>query len=259
MKQIVEETISSHRNFNDYANSRLLSHSDDVCEGLEAGGHRSELAKCQEVDTLIYPLVQMGPFGIRHDEIVTKALFEKALPDVTVYLASGYFNLTKQYMNSIVKDCTANFEILTAAPQANGFFGASGVSGAIPDAYTYIAKQFFQEVSRTQQGHRISLHEYFRPRWTVHAKGLWYYLPGHSLPVMTMIGSPNFGYRSVFRDLEAQVVIVTQNTNLQKELHQEQLQLYNHAQRVTAETFNEPLRQIPRWVTYLTPIIRNFF
>jgi len=40
---------------------------------------------------------------------------------------------------------------------------------------------------------------------------------------------------------------------------QEQLQLYNHAQRVTAETFNEPLRQIPRWVTYLTPIIRNFF
>ena len=117
MKQIVEETISSHRNFNDYANSRLLSHSDDVCEGLEAGGHRSELAKCQEVDTLIYPLVQMGPFGIRHDEIVTKALFEKALPDVTVYLASGYFNLTKQYMNSIVKDCTANFEILTAAPQ----------------------------------------------------------------------------------------------------------------------------------------------
>lgn len=86
--------------------------------------------------------------------------------------------------------------------QANGFFGASGVSGAVPDAYTYIAKQFFDEVAIAHQSSRISLFEYLRPGWTVHAKGLWYYLGGHLLPVMTMIGSPNFGRNVVVNCVE---------------------------------------------------------
>jgi len=77
--------------------------------------------------------------------------------------------------------------------QANGFFGAKGVSGAIPDAYTCIARTFWAEVLRSRQHDRISLHEYSKPGWTVHAKGLWYHLPDQPLPVMTLVGSPNFG------------------------------------------------------------------
>lgn len=50
--------------------------------------------------------------------------------------------------------------------------------------------------------------------------GLWLYLAGSSLPCLTLIGSPNFGYRSVHRDLEAQVAIVTENKALQQQLHQ---------------------------------------
>ena len=37
--------------------------------------------------------------------------------------------------------------------------------------------------------------EYTRPRWTFHAKGLWYSPPGDTRPILTMVGSPNFGYR----------------------------------------------------------------
>ena len=40
--------------------------------------------------------------------------------------------------------------------------------------------------------------------------------PGHSAPVATTIGSPNFGYRSLLRDLEAHFIIVTKNRNLQQ-------------------------------------------
>lgn len=50
--------------------------------------------------------------------------------------------------------------------------------------------------------------------------GLWLYLAGSSLPCLTLIGSPNFGYRSVHRDLEAQIAIVTESQALQQQLHQ---------------------------------------
>lgn len=37
---------------------------------------------------------------------------------------------------------------------------------------------------------------------------------------MTTIGSPNFGYRSIVRDLEAQLFLVTSNLGLRKSLHE---------------------------------------
>lgn len=50
--------------------------------------------------------------------------------------------------------------------------------------------------------------------------GLWYYLRGQERPCLTLIGSPNFGYRSVHRDLEAQIAIVTENEELQNQLQE---------------------------------------
>lgn len=55
--------------------------------------------------------------------------------------------------------------------------------------------------------------------------GLWLYLAGSGLPCLTLIGSPNFGYRSVHRDLEAQIAIVTESQALQQQLHQVGLQV----------------------------------
>jgi CDP-diacylglycerol--glycerol-3-phosphate 3-phosphatidyltransferase len=37
--------------------------------------------------------------------------------------------------------------------------------------------------------------------------------------MLTIIGSSNFGYRSVYRDVEAQIIIFTKNSALQDELH----------------------------------------
>lgn len=42
---------------------------------------------------------------------------------------------------------------------------------------------------------RVRLWEYNREGWTFHGKGLWYYPPGETRPAVTLIGSPNFGYR----------------------------------------------------------------
>ena len=72
-------------------------------------------------DTIVYPLVQMGPVGVNVDEQVTSKLFRSAPHGAIVYLASGYFNLTDNYQQSIVDQCTATFKILTAAPEVIWF------------------------------------------------------------------------------------------------------------------------------------------
>ncbi|VTJ75468.1 Hypothetical predicted protein [Marmota monax] len=176
-------------------------------------------------DTWIYPLIQMKPFEIQIDEIVTETLLTEAERGARVYLTTGYFNLTQAYMD-LVLGTRAEYQILLASPEVNGFFGAKGVAGAIPAAYVHIERQFYSEVCSLGQQERVQLQEYWRRGWTFHAKGLWLYLAGSSLPCLTLIGSPNFGYRSVHRDLEAQIAIVTESRSLQQQLHQEQEQLY---------------------------------
>ena len=81
-------------------------------------------------DTWVVPLVQMFPFGIRQDEFVTRELLSSACQACKLYLASGYFNLTRKYMDIILKS-SADCEILTAHPTVNGFYEAKGVAGMV--------------------------------------------------------------------------------------------------------------------------------
>lgn len=106
------------------------------------------------------------------------------------------------------------------------------------------------------QADRIHLFEYEKPEWTYHAKGVWYYLPGQNRPAMTLIGSSNYGERSVNRDLESQVCIVTSNSSLQQRLHQECDRLF---QVGTAAEEAITQRAIPRWVRAVVRQFRNFF
>jgi CDP-diacylglycerol---glycerol-3-phosphate 3-phosphatidyltransferase len=101
--------------------------------------------------------------------------------------------------------------------------------------------------------------EYQRPDWTFHGKGVWYYLPGDRLPVATLIGSPNFGHRSVEKDLEAQITIVTKNETLRKNLDNEQKGLFDKSDIVNAETYEKPERRVPNWVKCVVFVARNFF
>lgn len=213
----------------------------------------------KSVDTWVFPLLQMWPFGITTDEVLTHAFFKTAPRDSRVVLASGYFNLTDQYIDTILDHSHAAFRILTAAPEANGFFNGAGVSGNIPDAYTHIARQFLNSIDSRNAQQRITLYEYTQAGWTFHAKGLWHYLSHHPLPYLTIIGSSNFGYRSVYRDLEAQLVVATHNEGLQNQLHQEQQRLFTQAAQVTSQTLSQPLRRVPAWVPYVTSFIRKFF
>ena len=128
------------------------------------------------------------------------------------------------------------------------FLGARFPAGGVPYAYSLILKQFFEAVTKKSESKRISLFEYIRSSWTFHAKGLWYYLPDSKYPIATMVGSANYGYRSVEKDLEAQMTIVTRNPDLQKSLHHEENRLFQSSEAVTKETLTEKNRPIPLWV-----------
>ena len=54
--------------------------------------------------------------------------------------------------------------------------------------------------------------EYLNKDWTYHSKGLWLFPQGSSGALVT-IGSPNFGMRSFFRDMESQLYMVSESEN----------------------------------------------
>lgn len=210
----------------------------------------------KKLDTWIFPLIEMGQLDIHHDSVVTQKLFSDAPTESRINLTTGYFNLTQTYMNTLATTCKAKCDILMAHPNANGFLGASGPAGGIPAAYSQIAKTFYQRLAELAQAQRIKLFEYDRTGWTYHAKGLWYYLPESFLPDLTLIGSSNFGERSVNRDLESQICLVTVNNELRRQLQRE----YVNVRRYSSPA-EEALstRTIPKWVQTVVVYFRNYF
>ena len=67
-------------------------------------------------DTMVYPLVQMGQYKIRQEEQVMVKLLEECNHGDHVHLASGYFNLPKIYMNTLLRNM-GSFSVLAASPQ----------------------------------------------------------------------------------------------------------------------------------------------
>ncbi|XP_076293454.1 phosphatidylglycerophosphate synthase 1 isoform X2 [Lasioglossum baleicum] len=226
---------------------------------LEKRSDVEKISNNSDADTWIFPLIQMGQLNIYHDSQITLKLLQTAQPGAILRLATGYFNLTSEYSDALFKDCQGTCHLLTAHPTANGFFSAKGVAGGIPAAYTKIEESFIKRCSNMGQENRIKLWEFIKPGWTYHAKGLWYSLPGQEKPNLTLIGSPNFGYRSVSKDLETQIAVMTKNQTLQNELQKEYERLFASARPVTKRTFSEQDRIPPSWVCAAVVLFKYYF
>lgn len=61
----------------------------------------------------------MGQLGIHHDSLATRNLLSGCLKDSQLKLATGYFNLTETYMDTLTKDCQAECCILMAHPNVS--------------------------------------------------------------------------------------------------------------------------------------------
>ncbi|KAI0053944.1 hypothetical protein FA95DRAFT_17666 [Auriscalpium vulgare] len=202
-------------------------------------------------DTFIFPVIQAGQFGVREEERCLGLLFDTLSQDMhtggssgksplpLVDLTSGYFGLHGPYQEMLLQS-PANVRIICASPEANGFLGSRGISGRIPEGYTYLEKRFMSAVqaagrgwieSNSQQpsGAGIQLFEWRREGWTYHSKGIWLSPSPSSAPILTLFGSTNLNSRSSSLDAELSFVLLTSSPALQSQLKQEVDGLQAHA------------------------------
>jgi CDP-diacylglycerol--glycerol-3-phosphate 3-phosphatidyltransferase len=212
-------------------------------------------------DTRVYMLAQMSqvmkPDASTELPAITHILKTLASPtyrDASWTFTAGYFNpdpsLTRLLIDTAASSEQRNNTVITAAPEANGFYRSPGVSGLLPDAYVLLARRFLTAVQRSGREDNITLKEWRRGTvgkpggWTYHAKGLWITLPGDKDPAVSLVGSSNYTRRSYSLDLEVGALVVTRNEGLKARLGGEQRWLQEHAQPVTQDDFARNERRV---------------
>ena len=114
--------------------------------------------------------------------------------DGDVRLATGYLNLTQEYLDGLTAR-EGQVEVLTSSPRANGFYKAGRIKGLIPGIYRV------NELSTLHRHPNIHIHEWEAFGWTYHAKGAWFYSQPDKVD-LSVIGSSNYSHRSNYRDTE---------------------------------------------------------
>ncbi|KAK2592118.1 CDP-diacylglycerol--glycerol-3-phosphate 3-phosphatidyltransferase [Conoideocrella luteorostrata] len=213
--------------------------------------------KSDLVNTRVYMLGQfsqvMKPDHSTELPVVTHILEQLALPQYrnsSWTFTAGYFNPAPSLTKLLIGSASTNNTVITAAPEANGFYKSRGVSGLLPDAYVLLARRFLDNINRSHRDGDITLKEWRlgtngQPGgWTYHAKGLWVTMPGHQNPSISIIGSSNYTKRSYSHDLEVGTLIVTKDEKLMKQLGDEQTWLQEHALKVTRDDFAKNERRV---------------
>eukprot|EP00743_Colponemidia_sp_Colp-15_P009810 GILK01010746.1.p1 GENE.GILK01010746.1~~GILK01010746.1.p1 ORF type:complete len:459 (-),score=38.28 GILK01010746.1:34-1410(-) len=208
--------------------------------------------------TFVRPAVQMGAVGVRDDETLTVDMLSKVSPQSTIAVASGYVNFCDRYLDPI-RHSKARLEVVTSSPQANSFYQSKGPSYYIPHAYTAMAKDLFDSYRKNGMSDKLRMFEYTKQGWSFHAKGMWVYHGADSNPSLTLLGSSNFGYRSLERDLECEVQLSTTCPKLQQRLQEEKERLFSNSQIVSSELFSHAERRVPLWLQWATRLFVKRF
>lgn len=208
-------------------------------------------------DTTVYMIGQLSQL-LRPDTstelpVITHVLKTLAKPEYSGSswtFTAGYFNPDPTLRNLLLSTASKDNTVITASPEANGFYGSKGVSGLLPGAYTYLARRFLREAHQRKRDTSIVLKEWKKGTvgepegWTYHAKGLWVTLPNEENPSMSIIGSSNYTKRSYSHDLEAGALIVTKDEDLKRRLGAEQRWLQDFAKPVTLDDFATTERRV---------------
>jgi CDP-diacylglycerol--glycerol-3-phosphate 3-phosphatidyltransferase len=111
--------------------------------------------------------------------VVLRLLSEDGFADSRWVLTAGYFNIHSQLKELLLASKSTQGVVVTAAPEANGFYGSKGVSGMLPPAYTLLERRFLGDVLESGKAENIQLREWRRgtigkdpDAWTYHAKGM---------------------------------------------------------------------------------------
>ncbi|KAH8600851.1 hypothetical protein B0O99DRAFT_291427 [Bisporella sp. PMI_857] len=208
-------------------------------------------------NTIIYPVSQLTPL-LKPDSstelpAITSILRRLASPEFNTSswtFTAGYFNPDPSLTSLLISTASTSNTVITASPEANGFYGSKGVSGLLPSAYTLLSRRFLESASNHGRGNNIALKEWKRgvvnepEGWTYHAKGLWVSLNGEKEPSISVVGSSNYTKRSYSLDLEVGTVIVTSDEGLKRRLREEKDGLQDYAVKVGMDDLVKTERRV---------------
>ncbi|PMD43682.1 hypothetical protein L207DRAFT_510191 [Hyaloscypha variabilis F] len=226
-----------------------------------------------KTNTTIYPLLSLTQLfpPSPQSQTPTTSTEKLALTSLLTTLSSplytpstwtftaGYFNPSPFLSSLLLSTASTQNTVITASPQANGFYNSRGVSGLLPPAYTLLSRRFLERARKAGREGDVVLREWRRGTvgeeggWSYHAKGLWIALPPppeseeKSQPQgvsISIIGSSNYTQRSYALDLEAGACIATSDPALQERLREERDGLGEYADVVTREEFERSERRV---------------
>lgn len=206
--------------------------------------------------TYVYPISQftpvMSPDQSTEFPVISRVLSMLGSDKFNWTLTAGYFNVHPSFRAKLLETRPENATIITASPEANGFFKSKGVSGLLPAAYSLLAENFLKLVYAHNRQDRIHLLEWKNGTvntpegWSYHAKGLWVRAPGEKSPFLTIVGSSNYTRRAYSHDLESNVVLFTRDVELQKRLAEEVDNLTVHTKEMSLQDYKSEDRK-PDW------------
>jgi CDP-diacylglycerol--glycerol-3-phosphate 3-phosphatidyltransferase len=166
-------------------------------------------------DTLIFPTLQLARANIFHDSSVVEGMLARLGSNHRVAVTSPYLNMYHGFVEQIIAT-PASYDFITASAQANGWKGQRGFAGYIPLYYTQLERAFYFLMEHYKCLHRVRVFEFGEAGKTYHAKGLWIAdaTKGDARPFVTAVGSTNYGSRSVLKDVEAEMFLVSANSGL---------------------------------------------
>ncbi|KAK9319585.1 hypothetical protein V1517DRAFT_332054 [Lipomyces orientalis] len=208
--------------------------------------------------TVLYPVSQFTPLlspNTSTESPAVQHLLDALKTDHFSWtFTAGYFNIHPVYRDKLLSSVPREGTIITAAPEANGFYKSAGISGYLPPAYTALAMDFVKEVVRRHKSDKIHLLEWQNGvlnqpgGWTYHAKGIWISPPeadpSQEKPCITVIGSSNFTRRSHALDLESNVIIITRDEELRSKMYDEIQHLKQFTREMKEESFKSDDRRV---------------
>jgi len=277
-------------------------------EDGQVGMNAAHATLSPQVDTWLFPALQLGMVGVREEEnIMTRLIKLTALtafaphnplmqarqpptlsssspasspsappPPLTassvpcLSIATGYMNLPSIYTNALLSSVTP-VRLLSSAESANGWYGAKGIAVHVPRLYSAVLYSFLRHMQ--QAGQRlVEVREWQRDGWSYHVKGMWLSMGEAAAAggakgqeaVLTVVGSTNFGLRSMERDAECSVVIVTKGglgeDSLARRLGGERHRLWSNGVEVSVDTFERAgsERQLPWLIQWVAKFAREY-
>uniref|UniRef100_A0A060SYJ2 CDP-diacylglycerol--glycerol-3-phosphate 3-phosphatidyltransferase n=1 Tax=Blastobotrys adeninivorans TaxID=409370 RepID=A0A060SYJ2_BLAAD len=211
----------------------------------------------KDIVTFVYPISQFTPLLTPHDASTEMPTLQRIFSMLGTHsfnwtLTAGYFNIHSDFRDKLLKSKPSTAAtVITAAPEANGFFKSAGVSGLLPQVYSQLARNFLQSVLNARAP--INLYEWRRGTvntpngWSYHAKGLWVSdSKTPESPFLTVVGSSNYTRRAYSHDLESNALVVTEDAELKRKLGAEVDNIKQHCTKMSLADYDREDRK-PDW------------